>query len=227
MNFRRELLVRVALMSVLGIAVAIGTVQFVVHTRSTSDQLRYRVDLAGSLSDVAYNQFKRVFAGEDSRASSQTSDLADVPTSEIIESSDARIPSASLRMQFMWESLDSVREHLYGLYGEGIGQAQALREERITHLVYLLLLEEGGWPLLLAYLALLFSLYRNLWRSDEAVEYRLCLAAALTSLVLGGLFQTHMYARFYWIPLFFAFATSKRHEDAQEEGSLDSSYAVA
>jgi hypothetical protein len=122
----------------------------------------------------------------------------------------------------MWESLDSVRRHLYGVYGEGIGQAQALRGERITHFVYRLLLEEGGWPLLLSYLALLASLYRNLWRSEEPIDYRVCLAAALTSLALGGLFQTHMYARFYWIPLLFAFAPPGRCRGAnkQEEAKL-------
>lgn len=208
---RRATLLRAVVASVLGIAVVIGTIQFVVHTRPKSDQLRYRVDLA-------YQQVGQIFLrlglqNLGLRLDFSPPELEPLPADQL----DLRTPSTSLRLEFMWESLDSVRQHLYGVYGEGIGQAQALRGERIAHLVYLLLLEEGGWPLLLSYLVLLASLYRNLWRSEEPINYRICFAAALTSLALGGVFQTHMYARFYWIPLLFAFAAPRRFRDAVKE----------
>jgi hypothetical protein len=212
MKPRRTTLLRAAVASALGFAVVIGTIQFIVHTRSTSDQLRYRADLV-------YQQMEKAVLRLGLQNFGLRPDVSPPPEPEPLPADklDLRTPSASLRLEFMWESLDSVRQHLYGVYGEGVGQAQALRGERITHLVYLLLLEEGGWPLFLSYLVLLASLYRNLWRSEEPINYRICLAVALTSLALGGLFQTHMYARFYWIPLLFAFAAPRRRRGAEKQ----------
>lgn len=197
---QRTIFWRAVVASVLGIAVLFGTIQFIVQTRPKSDQLRYRADLV-------HRQMGQAFLKLGLQNFGLRPEIFPEPELLPADQLDLRTPSARLRFEFMWESLDSVRQHLYGVYGEGIGQAQALRGERITHFVYLLLLEEGGWPLLLSYLALFASLYRNLSRSEEPIEYRLCLAVALTSLALGGLFQTHMYARFYWVPLLFAFAS--------------------
>ncbi|MEH2512262.1 hypothetical protein V1291_003616 [Nitrobacteraceae bacterium AZCC 1564] len=223
---RRAIFLRAAVASVLGIAAVIGAIQFIVHTRSTSDQLRYRMDFASQQMEPVFLRLGLLKSGQRPKLSPPAK-LEPLST----EAPDARIPSANLRLEFMWESLESVRRHLYGVYGEGIGQAQALRGERITHLAYLLLLEEGGWPLLLSYLALVASLYRNLWRSAEPIEYKLCLAVALTSLALGGVFQTHMYLRFYWIPLLFAFASPRRCRDAvkheEAEQSLRPNFKLA
>ena len=235
----------IALILFLAVSAVIGTALLIAKTRSESDQLRYRVDLARDLSERAYKHVEHMWtkptipppkpaipAPEKGaptpfpNISTPILDHNDL-ASRLAHDSDLRIPSASLRLEFMWESLDSVRRHLYGLYGEGIGQAQALREERITHLVYLLLLEEGGWPLLFSYFVLLVCLYRNLWLSDDLIEYRLCLLIALSALALGGIFQTHMYARFYWIPIFFAFAVPSKQGNMPQKRGADFPYAPA
>lgn len=114
--------------------------------------------------------------------------------------------SANLRMSLIDESISMISRYGGGLFGHGLGQSEAISHFGTdVHLLYLLLWQEGGLPLLLLYLSILVIMFRNTLASEMAPEVRLAVFCSLIAIALSGFTQTHMYLRFYWIPLLPAF----------------------
>lgn len=120
---------------------------------------------------------------------------------------EGSLGSASKRIVLVEEAWEMIQHRAGGLWGHGLGQSAAeSRFSQPVHVTYLLFWIEGGLLLLLAYLAYLAGLFRNV----RALARRQPVVAAATGLgvvalvLLGGI-SPHVYLRFYWVPLMPAF----------------------
>jgi O-antigen ligase len=116
--------------------------------------------------------------------------------------------SAGIRIQMIEESVDMIIARYGGIWGHGLGQSKPISVySQNVHLLYLLLWIEGGIILLLLYLFIMGVLLRNAFKLAVVQP---AAAAALSlgvfTMIFAGLITTHLYLRFYWIPLLPAFA---------------------
>jgi hypothetical protein len=115
--------------------------------------------------------------------------------------------SASNRLGMIDEAAEMIADRQGGLWGHGLGQSSAeSRYSQEVHFIYLLLWIEGGVLLLLAYVAFLGGMLRNIGSlvvMNPVVGTTI--GCSVVALILFGMINPHIYLRFYWIPLLPAF----------------------
>lgn len=126
--------------------------------------------------------------------------LLDVPVSEW---SEHELRRESKRLLLMQEAVGQIAERWGGFWGHGLNQSEMRSEHPYgVHETHLLLWVEGGVFLLLAFLAYILLLLRNVvglgtTRPEVAIPIGFCLLA----FVLNGFLHTHMYMRHIWVGL--------------------------
>lgn len=117
------------------------------------------------------------------------------------------------RLQLMFIAIDIIAKRNGGIFsGHGLKNTTTLPEFNFiyhgnniqlnVHNLYLLLWIEGGLILVLLFLGYLFFLgYSLLKQSDEVNSIKLALITSLFLFTVAAAFNTHLYLRYYWIPL--------------------------
>lgn len=145
--------------------------------------------------------------------------LSAVQTSNVSRLQVRQIGSAEDRLQLMQLGLDLIAERHGGiLAGHGMKQTEQLRQfsfagvSQTVHQVYLLLWVEGGLVLLLVFGCYLIQMFRNVWALARAFpDEGVAVGSALLGLVVFGMFNPHIYMRFFWIPALPAFIDWRAH----------------
>ena len=131
--------------------------------------------------------------------------LRSVPVGRILE--QGKLESVSRRIVLIHEAFAMIDDRKGGLWGHGLSHSTAESvNDSDVHVTYLLLWIEGGLLLLLAYLALVGGMLRNIYRLmafDPAAATAIGLG--LLGILLFACVNPHIYLRFFWIPVLPAF----------------------
>lgn len=114
--------------------------------------------------------------------------------------------SVDIRLRLINEALDRIYAN-NSILGIGLGQAQLYSDlNSQVHMLFLLLMEEGGVFLLVAFVVIISILWKNaLGMYRRSPDIALPIIIQVFSISASSLFHPHIYLRYFWIPLLPAF----------------------